>query len=55
MSVLIKGGTIVNADQTFSAEVLCRNGIIDAIGQDLDDAGAEIIDASGCCVMPRRH
>jgi dihydroorotase-like cyclic amidohydrolase len=32
MSVLIRGGTIVNTDQTFPADVLCRNGVIEAIG-----------------------
>ena len=36
MSILIKGGTIVTAEQTISADVLCENGIIGAIGRDLD-------------------
>lgn len=53
MSVLIKGGTVVTAEQTFAADVLCRDGVIAAVGPDLDGGGsAEIIDASGCHVMP---
>lgn len=53
MSVLIKGGTVVTAEQTFAADVLCRGGVIAAVGPDLDGGGpAEVIDASGCHVMP---
>ena len=53
MSVLIKGGTVVTAEQTFAADVLCRDGVIVAVGPDLDGGGqAEVIDAGGCHVMP---
>ena len=53
MSVLIKGGTVVTAEQTFAADVLCRDGVIAAVGPDLDGGDpAEVIDASGCHVMP---
>lgn len=53
MSVLIKGGTVVTAEQTFAADVLCRDGVIAAVGPNLDGGGqAEVIDASGCHVMP---
>jgi dihydropyrimidinase len=53
MSLLIQGGTVVNADQSFTSDVLCDNGIIVAIGENLDaPAGAEIVDAKGCMVMP---
>ena len=53
MSILIKGGTIVTAEQTISADILCENGTISAIGRDLDGTGrTDIIDASGCYVMP---
>lgn len=53
MSVLIKGGTVVTAEQTFAADVLCRDGVIAAVGPDLDGGGqAEVIDAGGCHVMP---
>lgn len=53
MSVLIKGGTVVTAEQTFAADVLCQDGVIAAVGPDLDGGGqAEVIDAGGCHVMP---
>ncbi|MDN0077662.1 dihydropyrimidinase [Crenobacter sp. SG2303] len=53
MTVLLKGGTVVNADQTFRADVLCQNGVISAIGPDLEaPAGAELIDAGGQLLMP---
>ena len=53
MSALIKGGTVVTAEQTFAADVLCRDGVIAAVGPNLDGGGsAEVIDASGCHVMP---
>ena len=53
MSVLIKNGTIVNADQSFSADVLCADGKIQEIGSNISaPSGAEIIDAAGQFVMP---
>ena len=53
MSALIKGGTVVTAEQTFAADVLCRDGVIAAVGPNLDGGGsAEVIDAGGCHVMP---
>ena len=53
MSVLIKNGTIVNADQSFKADVLCADGKIQEIGSNISAPnGAEVIDASGQFVMP---
>ncbi|MGA0266225.1 MAG: dihydropyrimidinase [Lysobacterales bacterium] len=53
MTVLIKGGTVVNADQSFRADVLCDNGLIAAVGSDLEaPAGARVVDAGGQLVMP---
>ena len=53
MSVLIKNGTIVNADQSFSADVLCADGKIQEIGSNISaPSDAEIIDAAGQFVMP---
>ena len=53
MSVIIKGGTVVNADQTFRADVYCEDGIIQAVGPDMDaPSGVDIVDAGGCYVMP---
>jgi dihydropyrimidinase len=53
MGVLVRGGTVVNADQSFRADVYCDGGVIEAVGEGLDvPAGAEIVDAGGAYVMP---
>ena len=53
MSVLIKGGTVVTAEQSFRADVLCGDGKIQEIGPDLTaQKDAEVIDAGGQYVMP---
>ncbi len=53
MTVLIKGGTVVNAEQTFGADVLCQDGVITAVGENLDaPKGAKVVDAGGQFVMP---
>jgi len=53
MTVLIQGGTVVNADQSFRADVLCEDGLIAAVGEGLDaPKGATIVDAGGQYVMP---
>ena len=44
MAVLIKGGTVVTAEQSWRADVLCTDGKIQAIGADLDAPGdAEVV------------
>ncbi len=50
MSTVIKGGTVVNADRSFTADVLVENGTITAVGSNL--SGDNSLDASGCYVMP---
>lgn len=53
MSILIRGGTVVNADLSQKADVLTDGDQIVAIGVDLEaPAGAEVVDAGGCYVMP---
>src|SRR3954469_5035126 len=53
MSVLIKGGTVVTAEQMFRADVTCENGKIKAVGENLSvPAGAQVVDAGGQYVMP---
>jgi len=53
MSVLIKNGTIVNADQSLKADVLCADGKIQEIGSNISaPSGAEVVDAAGQFVMP---
>jgi len=53
MSLLIKGGTVVNAEQSIRADVLCDGGTIVAVGEGLDaPKGAQVVDAGGTFVMP---
>ena len=52
-AVLIRGGTVVNADRAFRADVLCQDGRIVAVGEGLSaPAGATLVDAGGQYVMP---
>jgi dihydropyrimidinase len=50
MATVIKNGTIVTADLTYKADVKIEGGKIVEIGPDLK--GDEMLDASGCYVMP---
>jgi dihydropyrimidinase len=54
MSLLIRGGTVVTAEQMMRADVLTDDaGKIAAVGENLSaPAGAEIIEAGGTYVMP---
>lgn len=52
MRILIKNGTIVNANGRERKDILTDGDRIIAIGGNLDAAGAEVIDAGGCYVMP---
>jgi dihydropyrimidinase len=51
--ILVRGGTVVTADGRRRADVLCSGERIAAVGEGLDaPAGAEVIDAGGCFVLP---
>lgn len=53
MTTLIRGGTVVNADRAFRADVLCFGDKIVAVGENLDvPPSAKVIDAGGQYVMP---
>ena len=53
MSLLIRNGTVVNADRSFAADVYCEAGKIVAVEPGLGASqGTEIVDASGCLVLP---
>src|SRR5438034_4730236 len=53
MTILIRGGTVVNHDHSRRADVLIADGAIAAVGARLDaPTGAQTIDAGGCYVMP---
>jgi dihydropyrimidinase len=53
MSLLIRNGTIVTADDTFVGDVLCVGETIAAVGFDLEaPEDAEVVDAMGKYVFP---
>lgn len=53
-SILIKGGRVISPAQDLDdkLDVLIKNGKIAAIDKNIDEKGAEIIDASGLIVTP---
>jgi len=52
-SLLIRGGTVVNADRSFACDVLCQDGLIVAVGENLQvPSGTTVVDAGGQYVMP---
>lgn len=52
MAKIIKNGTIVTASDTYIGDILIEDGVITRIGLQLDEPGAEMIDATGCYVFP---
>jgi dihydropyrimidinase len=52
MSVLFKGGTIVNATGRYVADVFADGDKIKAIGTDLDNPADEVVDAKGQYILP---
>ena len=53
MSTLIRGGTVVTAEHSFRADVYCEDGVIKAVGPNLEaPAKARVVDAGGQLVMP---
>ena len=52
-TLFIRGGTVVNADRAFLADVITQDGKIVEVGQNLAaPAGATLVDAGGQYVMP---
>jgi dihydropyrimidinase len=53
MSLLVRGGTVVNADRSVRADVLCDEGKIVQVAASIDaPMGTEVVDAGGMLVMP---
>ncbi|MEJ2101520.1 MAG: dihydropyrimidinase, partial [Desulfobacterales bacterium] len=52
MSVLFKGGTIVNATGRYVADVFADGDKIKAIGTDLDNPADEVVNAKGLYILP---
>jgi dihydropyrimidinase len=51
MSTVVAGGTVVGADGSVRADVLVADGRVVEVGA-VDRQGAEVIDATGCLVLP---
>jgi dihydropyrimidinase len=52
MAKIIKGGTVVTADGESKVDIRIDGETIVEVAEGIDPAGAEVIDASGCYVMP---
>jgi dihydropyrimidinase len=53
MSLLIRGATLVTHEESYRADLLCADGLIQAIGANLDaPAGCQLLDGSGQYLMP---
>jgi len=52
MSVLFKGGTVVNATGRYVADVFADGDKIKAIGTDLDNPADEVVEAKGLYILP---
>ena len=52
MELLIKGGTVVTATESFEADVAVDNGKIVAIGKELSVHADKVVDATGKLVLP---
>ncbi len=50
--LVIKGGTVINADESWEADVLVEDGVVREISESIDSTGAQIIEAIGCWVTP---
>lgn len=53
MSLLIRGATVVTHEESYRADVLCANGLIQAIGENLETpSGCDVLDGGGQYLMP---
>src|SRR4030088_3217981 len=53
MATLIRGGTVVTADQSYRADVFWDQGLIKETAPKIDlPAGARVVEAGGQLVMP---
>lgn len=52
MELLIKSGTIVNAQETFQSDLLIADGKVKQLSMNIDPNDKEVIDAQGMLVLP---
>ena len=50
--VLIRGGTVIDAEGSRRADVLLREGVVAEVGENLTQAGATVLEADGAVVSP---
>lgn len=50
--LLIKGGTVVTHEESYLADILCDEGKILRIGQNISEPNAQVIDATGKMILP---
>ncbi|WP_442601017.1 dihydropyrimidinase [Paenibacillus sp. KN14-4R] len=49
---IIRNGTVVTARDKYQADIRIRDGKIEAIGVQMDETDAEVVDVSGCYIFP---
>ena len=52
MDLIIKNGTLIDSKGYYSADIAVKDGKIAAVGKDLPESGAKIVDAAGMYVLP---
>jgi dihydroorotase len=54
LKLLLKGGNIIDPAQNFEqvADILIENGLISQVGENLNEAGAEVFNAKGLVIAP---
>src|ERR1041384_4309869 len=52
MGILLKNGTVVNADGQQKADVLIEGEVVSRIDASIDPAGHEVVDCSGKYILP---
>ena len=52
MGIVLKGGTVVNADSVERQDLRIDGPVIDRLGFGMETAGDEVVDVAGCCLFP---
>ncbi len=52
MDLIIRGGRVVTAEESFEADIAIEKGMISAIGPSIDAPAYEVIDARGMIILP---
>src|SRR5512135_1507786 len=52
MATLIKNGTLITAEKTFTADILVEGEKISQIGENIQAEGADVVDASEKYILP---